>query len=300
MPGSVVTTLEDELDPPGTVGRGVSLREAVRDAAPGERITFDRSVFGKEGTIALDAAKGEIVIDKNLELDASTLPQGITLRSSSNGYRKLSIGQKAAVSLKRISFTAAATASGIREGPGGAIENEGALTLMDCRFIKNGGGANGGAIFSQGALTMERCVFEGNESQHIGGALCVKLPDVPVRIVHCLFKGNVSHGGGGGAIHVAGRGVEGKIILEHCTFTGNAATASLQREVLLVKEKDRGAGGAIRIERGEMEITQCIIAGNKSVIPGGENISGAFKQVGTNFIGSDPKDAPAGLGANVK
>ncbi|MBL9116973.1 MAG: serine/threonine protein kinase [Verrucomicrobiaceae bacterium] len=53
----VVTTTADELDPPGSAGLGVSLREAVRDAAPGVRITFATSVFAREGKITLDATK---------------------------------------------------------------------------------------------------------------------------------------------------------------------------------------------------------------------------------------------------
>ncbi|MFN0078038.1 MAG: serine/threonine-protein kinase, partial [Prosthecobacter sp.] len=147
-PRHVVTTAEDELDPPGTTSSGVSLREAVRDAAPGARITFDPSVFGRESKITLDATKGELVIEKNLELDASALPQGITLHSPQGGYRKLSIKAGAVVGVMRVTFTAEALASSIGSGQGGAINNEGTLTLHDCRFIKNGGGGNGGAIFT--------------------------------------------------------------------------------------------------------------------------------------------------------
>ncbi|HBJ85229.1 MAG TPA: hypothetical protein DDZ88_15420, partial [Verrucomicrobiales bacterium] len=298
VPSHVVTTTADELDPRGSSGHGVSLREAVRDAAAGARITFQPSVFGRESKITLDATKGEIVIDKNLELDASALPQGITLHSPAGGFRKLSIGPAAVVSVKRVTFTAEALASGPGKGQGGAIENEGTLTLLDCRFIKNGGGGNGGAIFSHGGLTMERCVFEGNETHGIGGALCVKVSAVPVRAVHCLFRVNVSHGNGGGGIHVASPEPDGKVILEHCTFTDNRATASVSREPRRVT--DRGAGGGIRVQAGSLEITRCIIAGNQSVIPGTENICGVVSQTGTNFIGGDPKDAPAGLGASVK
>lgn len=296
--GDVVTTTLDELDPSGTAGSGLSLREAVRDAAPGARITFDPSVFGRESSITLDANMGEIVIDKNLEIDASAVPEGITLRSPQGGCRKLGIGPEAVVMVKHVNFTAAAQAAGIAAGQGGAIENDGTLTLLDCRFIENGGGGNGGAIFTQGGLTMERCVFEGNETQGIGGALCVKVSADPVRAVHCLFRGNVSHGNGGGALHVADPGTKGKVILEHCTLTDNRATASKDREAR--KVVDRGAGGGIRVEKGELEITHCIIAGNKSVISGAENITGAVRQTGPNYIGGDPQDAPAGLGASVK
>lgn len=87
-------------------------------------------------------------------------------------------------------------------------------------------------------------------------------------------------------------------MLDHCTITENGATASQYREQIDVP--DRGAGGGIRVEEGSIDITHCIIAGNKAVIAGAENIRGEVKETGTNFIGGDPKDAPAGVGASVK
>jgi len=297
-PAHVVTTAEDELDPPGIPGSGVSLREAVRDAAPGARITFDASVFGKAGKITLDAARGEVEIEKSLELDASALPQGITLHSPAGGYRKLRIKAGAVVGVKRVTFTAEDLASRIGWGQGGAIDNEGTLTLHDCRFIRNGGGGNGGAIFTAGSLIMERCIFEGNESRHVGGAISVKASATPVRAIHCLFKGNISHGNGGGALFVSRAPTAGQVVLDHCTITENGATASQYREQIDVP--DRGAGGGIRVEETSIDITNCIIAGNKAVIAGAEDIRGEVKETGTNFIGGDPKDAPAGLGASVK
>ena len=75
----IVTTLTDELDTPAASGTGISLREAIRDAASGETITFDSTLSG--GTIKLtddgSANFGELVIDKSLSIDASSLESGI-------------------------------------------------------------------------------------------------------------------------------------------------------------------------------------------------------------------------------
>lgn len=54
------------------------------------------------------------------------------------------------------------------------------------------------------------------------------------------------------------------------------------------------------MEKGARGGTQGIIAGNKSTIPGAENISGAVKQTGPIFIGGHPKDASASFGASVR
>ena len=303
-----VTTLADELDSPSTAGQGVSLREAVRDAAAGTRIIFDPAVFGTESRITLDPAKGEITIQRELEIDASALSSGVTLHSPASGYRKLQIAPEAVVRVERVNFTGEAAVplepvdftvealrSKIRLGKGGAINNEGTLTLLDCRFIKNGGGADGGAIHTDGSLTMERCVFEGNVSTRDGGALNVKVSTLSVRAFHCLFRGNISQGKGGGAIYA---NHPRQLVLERCTLVENEATGSQLRDSVPVE--DRGAGGGIRLIIGEIEISNCIIAGNKAMISGTENIRGVVKQTSPNFIGGDPKDAPAGLGASVK
>ena len=42
---TVVTTAADENDPNGTLGSGISLREALRDAPDGAGIVFDPAIF---------------------------------------------------------------------------------------------------------------------------------------------------------------------------------------------------------------------------------------------------------------
>jgi predicted outer membrane repeat protein len=290
-----VTTTADELDPPGVAGSGVSLREAVREAPAGAVIRFEPSVFTKGNVLTLSADRGEIVIEKNLALDASALPQGLTLHSPEGGYRKLSIAATAVVSLQSITFTAQALATRLSAGQGGAILNDGTLTLRDCRFIKNGGAGNGGAIHSSGGLTLERCLFEGNHCLSVGGALNVEGDRATAHAVDCVFRGNVAAGNGGGGINVARNTLDGQVTLEHCTLVDNAATAAMPRGTRA--NPARGSGGAIRIHSGTVEISHCVIAGNRSAVADTEHFVGQVKQTGPNYIGADPKAAPAGLGA---
>ena len=65
-----VTTIVDELDPPGTPGTGISLREALRDAPDGARIYFS-ALSGR--TIVLSQALGDIILERNVTIDASNL-----------------------------------------------------------------------------------------------------------------------------------------------------------------------------------------------------------------------------------
>src|SRR3989304_6305045 len=69
---AVVTTLEDGIGIPGT-----SLREAIAAAQIGETIIFQASLDG--GTISLAQSLGELVINKSLEIDATSLPHGLTI-----------------------------------------------------------------------------------------------------------------------------------------------------------------------------------------------------------------------------
>ncbi|GEP41222.1 choice-of-anchor Q domain-containing protein [Brevifollis gellanilyticus] len=83
MEGAVimVTTAVDELDPPGTPGSGVSLREALRDAPPsGAVIAFDRAVFSglTPTTNTLTLTKGPLPASSSL-LYGLPNPGGITL-----------------------------------------------------------------------------------------------------------------------------------------------------------------------------------------------------------------------------
>ena len=55
----VVTTAADELDPVGTLGAGISLREAIRDAAPGSGIVFDSTLNGATITLGSEIVLGE-------------------------------------------------------------------------------------------------------------------------------------------------------------------------------------------------------------------------------------------------
>jgi hypothetical protein len=55
----------------------ISLRDAILEAAPGETINFAPTLDG--AIIDLQSFLGEIAISKNLTIDASMLPNGITI-----------------------------------------------------------------------------------------------------------------------------------------------------------------------------------------------------------------------------
>jgi hypothetical protein len=76
-----VTTAADELDAPGVLGAGLSLREAVRDVPAGGTIVFDRAVFtgATATTNTITLTKGPLNPPRNCTLNGSFNPNGITI-----------------------------------------------------------------------------------------------------------------------------------------------------------------------------------------------------------------------------
>src|SRR5213080_4506727 len=152
----VVTTNADS-------GAG-SLRQAVADACPGTSITFS----GVTSPITLTG--GEIVIDKDLTI---TGPNVALTISGNNSSRIFDVQSGNSVSISNLTFTSG------RASFGGAIFNEGNLTIRNCTFTGNnavGSGAEGGAIDSEGggeagSLTVINSTISGNNSDGDGGGI---------------------------------------------------------------------------------------------------------------------------------
>ncbi|WP_395735624.1 protein kinase domain-containing protein [Prosthecobacter sp.] len=291
----VVTTMEDELDPPGTTGSGLSLREAVRDVPDGGHI-----VFSQAGKLTLSPALGGIRIARSIEIKGAN----VEIHNGPDIDRALFIEFGSHVTLQGLTLSGEAADAHLR-GSVGAIENNGELTATDCRFLKHGGGGLGGAIVSEGGLTLRRCVFQGNFSNMMGGALNIKCTGAQqVEIEDCLFADNVCYGNGGSAINIGLQSSKAQAHLTRCTVTGNIWDPASKRDAAAEHERlvapNVLVGGALRIRGNKVTLDRCIVAGNAAKSPGEKDIYGDFTQVGPNFIGGDPKDAPAGLGSSVK
>ena len=179
----VVTSASD--DGPG------SLREAIAEIDEGGTITFSSSLNG--ATLILSG--NQLTITKSLVIDASSLGNGLTIDadgSEETRRRIFEIQPTAEVTIANLSLSNGFTANGDDGGGlfdgqgddangGGAIFNEGRLTLFDCTFTDNqtgnggngtfgigGYGGHGGAIANYGALFMTDCTFTTNQTG-IGG-----------------------------------------------------------------------------------------------------------------------------------
>jgi hypothetical protein len=167
---SIVTSTADS-------GAG-SLRQIIADACDNSTITFDLAGAGPH-TITLTT--GELVIAKNLTINNNS-GESITI-SGNNASRVFNINAGKTVSILDLTLTAGKAADGAAGGAigtngehGGAILNDGTLTLTRVNVTNshagNGGngtstagdGGRGGAIYTTGGLTLIDSTVSGNSA----------------------------------------------------------------------------------------------------------------------------------------
>ncbi|MFM2243620.1 MAG: hypothetical protein RLZ97_2476, partial [Verrucomicrobiota bacterium] len=272
----VVTTAADEFDPVGTIGTGLSLREAVALAPTGSGITFDPALNGQ--TITIAAPRREIYIWKSLTIDASNLPDGLTINGR-NASRIFDLGGSGSViiSMKGLTLKGGyGSVTGYNPYAGGAIQMRNVeLQLSQCKLFGNTA-QDGGAIFnSSGKLTLTQCLLWQNSASGFGpsnGGAISGGSTHPLTLRHCELVDN-SAGSWGGAISAYFQAV----VLNDCTLSGNSATnggaiygvgsmAQLTRCTLAGNSAN--VGGSISLG-GDLTLTQCTVFGNSATTSGG-------------------------------
>ncbi|MEM9478776.1 MAG: CSLREA domain-containing protein [Verrucomicrobiota bacterium] len=268
--GIHVTTLDDEDDGPTSLDTpgDISLREAINHADSGSCITFSTALDG--GTITL--ALGQLVIAHDLTIDASGLPNGITIDANGQvtNHRVLEIQPNTIVALHHLTLTGG-NATGV-ESRGGAIFNNAAtLTLSKCNIFDNASNSIGGGIYNDGSdsgnalLTLVNCSLSGNRARNDGGGISSDGRDAgnaSLSLTGCCLSRNsagIFGNGNGGGIHSDGSDAGSvNVSLSNCSIYGNSASFSGGIE-------SRGEDNGIAV----LSITSSTIAGNSSDGAGG-------------------------------
>ncbi|MCX8072238.1 MAG: hypothetical protein N3C12_07295 [Candidatus Binatia bacterium] len=191
----VVSTLGDRADQ--VPGDGVcadasgecTLWAAITEANawPGD----DEITFAVSGTIVLREQLPAIASARtagSLRIDGG---QRVTV-SGNDSVRVLVVSREAEVTLSDIRIERG------RAHPGGAISNDGTLTVSNSTFSNNNNnnfpGARGGAIYNTATLTISNSTFSKNTATSEGGAINSGGSLVAKRV---LLSENVANGGGG-------------------------------------------------------------------------------------------------------
>ncbi|GAA5121981.1 choice-of-anchor D domain-containing protein [Luteolibacter yonseiensis] len=276
-----------------------TLRQAIVDVSAGGTITFDPTLAGQ--TISLSS---ELILSKNLTIDASALANGITVDGGGT-VRLFRVDTAGNVTLRGLTLTAG-KGTGVADGFGGALHNLGTsvvdrctfkgnsatqsgggifngqnatMTVQSCTFTVDGGstgnsaGLYGGAIFNSSVMTVNGCTFDRNTTAFEGGALYTDFSST-LMLTNSTFVGNTANFYGGAIFNGSPR-----LEMKNLTIVGNNAV--------------RIGGGIYSDFFGSpsVSITNTILTENTA--PQGPNTFGPW--TGTNNITSgDPKLSPLG------
>jgi CSLREA domain-containing protein len=147
-----------------------SLRQVIADACDATKITFDTAgAFATPQTITLTS--GEIVIGKNLTIQAPTTAANKVTISGNNASRVFNIGSGSVVSLLNLTLTGGSGAA-----DGGAVTNNGTLSIVNSTLTGNTSFTDGGAVSNSvtaTSLTLINTTISGNNANGNGGGVAV-------------------------------------------------------------------------------------------------------------------------------
>ncbi|WP_321211835.1 hypothetical protein [Methanothermobacter sp. DP] len=188
----------------------------------------------------------DVVIDRNLTITGQSTT-GTVIDCEGLG-RAFSVQQGVSFTLRNL------TVKRGNENHGGAILNQGNLTVEGCRFLENIGSygaviTNNGTSSDHATARISNSHFENNSNtgNFVGGALC-SLQYTSMVVESCTFINNTVTNSGGAIYSTLS-----DLKVRDSVFTKNGA----------------GAGGAIYSESGNAEIINCTFSGNTAWYGGG-------------------------------
>jgi hypothetical protein len=195
----VVTTLDDEAGLPA--GAQISLREAIRDAVAGDTVVFEPGIFTAPGSfIGLQA---EIVVSKAVTVDGGDASGGVAI-SGGGMCRIFNVTADGDLTLRGLTLQNGNGAGSTQTGQGGAILNDGSMSIDRCTLISNIATA-GGAVYNTGNLVRTLLISNSTLSGNIatagfGGAI---FNDGTLTVTQSTLAGNsvTDPNSGGGAIY---------------------------------------------------------------------------------------------------
>lgn len=186
--GPVVNTLIDEAD--GTCADAdCSLRDAVNTAPADSTITFAVS-----GTITLNTALGQLVVNRGLTITGSSSAPGITI-SGNNGTRVFFVTGSGTTTFNYLKIT---NGSGSGGQGGGIMHNGQTLNLNNSHVYNNFAPYYGGGIYSAGnPLNITNSAITNNITNYPGGGIFLEGGPVSTITNTTIAQNSATYEGGG-------------------------------------------------------------------------------------------------------
>lgn len=287
-----VNTLVDEND--GIDVGGISLRDAIAVAVPGDTINFAPPLTAS-GPATILLTHGELAITKSLTIngpganlltiDASgndPTPYNAPLPAAeyfSDGSRVFRIDDGNAAE-KVVSLSGLKIVGGDVPGDGGGILNYEQLALVNCEISHNIADGSGGGIANRGDATVTNCTLANNDSRTNGGGasntlnLTIQSTELlDNRIVNSYFV-VLTDGRGGGLF------TSGTLSISRSTISGNASISgggvavtsagNVSISQSTVSNNYASNGGGILTEPGaSVHVTSSTVNNNQAITSGG-------------------------------
>ena len=237
----------------GTSGPKATIKNAISTLAENGTIYIAPGTYNESG----------ININTNMTIMGENQQNSIINGTNSNWNPIFIIAPGVNVNISNLTFT-----QGQNTNIGGAICNEGTLTVTNSTFENNKADC-GGAICNEGTLTVTNSMFVGNNAtSDVGGAI---YNGGDVTVSNSTFVDNSAYIGG--AIYN-----EGTLTVTNSMFVGNNATSY--------------AGGAI-CNGGDVTVSNSTFVDNSAYIGGAIYNADTLKVTGSRLIGNSASEGSA-------
>jgi hypothetical protein len=286
----------------GDTGQGSGftgdLRYCLTQAGDGAIIRI-----GVQGVINLTSALPDLTHDIRIEGPG----QNVLTLDGGRGYRLFTVDKGATVEISGLSLANGNNNNPVADDDGGAIRNDGTLTIDSCTLSGNDAGESGGAIFNAGTLSVSNSMFLNDLAANGDGGALANAGTMTVS--NCTFSGNATEDAGGGAIYNSGTLTisgstlsgnagaffggaidnTGSMTVSNSTLTGNSATLDGSGGGIF------NAGPAVNQPIALLTLNDCTIAANRSAFGGGIDNAGTLN-INSSTISGNSSGFPGSAG----
>jgi predicted outer membrane repeat protein len=252
--------------------------------------------FSCSGTISV--AGGTITIATNTSIDGGS--NNVTI-SGGGSLQLFVVNPSTTLRLDHLTIangncspSCVTSQQGVAAG-GGAILNNGTLTVDNCSFLNNDTLGLGGAILNNGTMTAENSTFFNNVAEN-GAAIFASYDAAWTTVNKSTFNGNGALSQGG-AIYVVGNltvvnstffangALQGGSIYNAFNFSQNTGgtAVTVTNSTFAGSLANTGEGGNISNQGPTFILRNTILGGVSSLIPGAQNCQGTFTDGGGNL-----------------